>query len=272
MKNKSELNIYSYKSYRKFINAWIEVQERPRGLMRKLGEVARCETSHVSRVLSGQLEFTMDQAFRIIKFINLRELEQKYFLKLVEFERSGDSDYRKLLENDLKEMIESQQNLAKRFQETTVMTEGRELFYYSSWHWSAIHIIVSIPEYQTATAISKKLGLEENFVQVCLVTLENFGLIKNENDRWKMTNKHIHLSKNSPMNSVQHSNWRQRAVLKTQDPDHKGLHYTVVQSLSREDYEKLRDLWLDTLDKYRATANPSKEEELVCLTLDFFKI
>lgn len=272
MKKFEDANIFTFKSYRKFLNTWIKQHDQPRGLMRKLAEAARCETSHISRVLSDQLEFTMDQAFRICKFIRLTNVEQKYFLKLVEHERSGDADYRKLLENELEQMVQAQQNLSERFNDTNILTNGMELLYYSSWHYSAIHVLVSIPEYQTAKAISQKLGLSEEFIKITLNSLQNFGLIKNENNTWKMTNKHIHLTKNSPMNSVQHSNWRQRAVLKTQDPQHTGLHYTIVQSLSQEDIGIVRNLFLNALDEYRRIANPSKEEELVCLALDFFKV
>lgn len=50
------------------------------------------------------------------------------------------------------------------------------------------------------------------------------------------------------------------------------MHYTAVQSLSRQDYEKLKQQFLKGLDNYRSVANPSQEEELVCLALDFFKV
>lgn len=272
MKKPKDLSIFSFKSYRKFLNEWIIAQEQPRGLMKKLAEAARCETSHMSRALSGQLELTPDQSFRLAKFLRLTEAEQKYFLKLVDYERSGDAEFKKIMEAELNSMIEAQQNLAQRFQTSEMIMEGKEMLYYSSWHWSAIHIIVSIPEFQNVEAIAQRLGLAENFVQQSLIALQTLGLVKQEGSKWKNTTEHIHLSKSSPMNSVQNSNWRQRAVLKTQDPHESGLHYTVVQTLSREDFEKIRELFFKSLDQYRAIANPSKEEELICLNIDFFKV
>ena len=75
MKKPKEHSVFDFKNYRKFLNAWIENQDQPRGLMRRLAEAARCETSHMSRVLSGQLEFTPDQAFRVTQFIRLNDTE-----------------------------------------------------------------------------------------------------------------------------------------------------------------------------------------------------
>lgn len=266
------LSVYDFKYYRKFLLAWINHQDQTRGLYRKLAEAARCETSHISRVLGNQLELTMDQGYRICKFVGLDGDEKKYFLKLIEWERSGDSDFKKEIERELQKMVSLQENLSQRFQDQPVMMNGQELVYYSSWHWSAIHILVSIPGYRKIEQIAKKLSLSEEFVRKSLHSLKEFGLVEEESGQWRMTNKHIHLGKDSPMNSVQHGNWRQQAVLRSQNPNHQDLHYTIVQSLSLNDYEKIKKLFLKTLDEYRSIANPSAEEELVCLTLDFFKI
>lgn len=265
------ISIYDFKDYRKFLIAWIDSHESPRGLYRKLAEAARCETSHISRVLGNQLELTMDQAFRITKFIALEGDEKKFFLKLVEHERSGDSEFKKEIEAELKSMLATQENLALRFKETQVMMNSQELLYYSSWHWSAIHILVSIPQFRRVEQVAKKLSLDEAVVKQTLHSLKEFGLVQENKNEWSMTNKHLHLGKDSPMNSIQHSNWRQKAVFHSQNPNNQGLHYTVVQSMSHQDYENIKKLFLKTLDEYRKIANPSNEEDLCCLTLDFFK-
>jgi hypothetical protein len=61
-------------------------------------------------------------------------------------------------------------------------------------------------------------------------------------------------------------------VQKSQEPGGDGVHFTIVQSLSRADFESVKRLVLETIDGYRKIANPSKEEELICFTTDFFRV
>lgn len=257
------------REYRFFLKH--EIEKGGRGQITKMAEAAQCQRSHLSRVLSGQLHLTLEQAFRVSRFLKLAETESAYFIKLVEFERSGDPEYRSSLKQELTRLRQIDEDLANRLKEPTIAPE-RETIYYSAWYWSAIHILVSIPQYQTPRAIAERLHLSTAFVEKCLQRLREFDLVKFEKGRWQFSGSSIHLSKNSTLNSVQHSNWRSRAVLSSQNPADLGVHYTVVQSLSVDDFETVKQLILKTIDDYTRIAKPSKEEELVCLTCDFFKV
>lgn len=120
--------------------------------------------------------------------------------------------------------------------------------------------------------IAQRLQLDEKKVRMILEKLEGFGLVKKTGDRWIFTSGVIHLPNTSPMNSVQHGNWRSQAVLRSQDQYEDGLHYSIVQSISIEDTKKIRQLFLEVIDKYRKIANPSVPQELTCFTLDYFRV
>jgi hypothetical protein len=49
------------------------------------------------------------------------------------------------------------------------------------------------------------------------------------------------------------------------------LHYTAVHSLSQADFHKIREQLLGMLDRTRAIIAPSAEEDLACLTVDWFR-
>ncbi len=263
--------MFEVSEYRKFIKFKIE-QDGRRGLISRLAESAECQRSHLSRVLKGQLHLTLEQAFRITRFFPLSVEEQKYFMKMVEFERSGDVAYRTSIKVELADLKQQYENISNRVQQNSIGQQEKERIYYANWFWSAIHIIVSIPKYQNIKAISQRLNLSEEIVTSCLRQLKDFGLVQNEKDRWFILSGGIHLSKDSPLNSVQHSNWRDRAVISTQNPKEDGVHYTVVQSVSREDYDSLKQVMLKSIDEFVKIASPSREEELVCFTCDFFKV
>ena len=214
----------------------------------------------------------MDQAFRVAEHWRLGEEDEVYFMKLVENARSGDHRYRAKLKRELAELKALHENLAARLAKKPIGSSEREMTYYSSWHWSAIHVITSIPHYQSSSTIAARLGLPEPLVLHCLEALQTFGLVEKNRAHWKFSPESIHLPKTSPLNAGQHANWRSRAVLSSQNPADDGVHFTVVQSMSQADFEKVKQLILGTIDAYFRIAGPSKEEEIACFTCDFFRV
>lgn len=263
-------SIYSYRSYRKLLNDWVATQ--PHGSKSALAEGMGCQNSHLTRVLREEVHLTMDQAFGASEHLKLAEGEARYFLKLVEYERAATQAYRTRIRQQLDAIKSEQENLAKRFQERAIGDYEREMTYYSSWVWSAIHVATYIPGLTAPREIAQRLNLDEALVRNHLVMLEKFGLLLRRGDHWFPTDKFMHLSKDSPMNAIQHRNWRERAAERSRDTGGNGLHYTMVQTVSREDFGKIKTIMLDTIDRYRKVANPSKEEELVCFSMDFFAV
>lgn len=266
-------SLFFYDNYRLYFNGWIENQTSTFGLLSRLAKSMNCQNSHLTRVLKEEVHFTMDQAFRAAKFFGLSENETTYFLRLVEYERSGDKEFRQRLKSEMDQLRANHENLSQRLQDRVIQASPEfEGIYYSSWIWSAIHVITDIPQFQKLDAIAKRLNLDIDRVKAVLEKLAKWGLVKKNGDRWFFISGVIHLPKTSPMNSVQHGNWRSQAVLQSQNTEDEGLHYSIVQALSVEDIKKIRQLFFDSIQTYRAIANPSPPEDLCCFTLDFFKV
>lgn len=263
-------SLYTAKGYRAFLAHWVEAQDSARGLLTRLSAAMQCQNAHLTRVLRERVHLTMDQAYRATHFMNMSAAEAGFFLKLTEHDRAGDVNYRRQLREEMDQIRKDQQNLAKKFKYQEITPE-QQMTYYSAWHWIAIHYLTAIKRYQTVEHIARRLQIDEPFVKQSLETLERFGLVKRQGPHWVLASGSIFLSKDSPMNSTQHGNWRQRAVLKSQDRHDDGIHFTTVQTLSREDFENVKTLLLKTLDEYRKVADPSEPEELICFTMDFFR-
>ncbi len=265
-------SVYGFDDYREYMKAQIAASDSEWGLISRMAEAAHFQRSQLSRVLSGHLQLTMDQAFGLSEFWKLEESEHAFFLKLVEFARAGQKRYRDRLAADLKRMLKEHENIAARLKQPPIQIGEVESFYYSSWYWTALHILVSIPEFHTPKQIAERLSLPIRKVNDCLERLHKFDLIKFSSGRWSFNAQTTHLPKSSPFISIHHSNWRQRAVVDSQSQDSDGIHYTMVQSLSESDVQKIKQLLLHTIDGYNRLAGPSKEEELVCFTCDFFRV
>ena len=265
-------SVFTAKGYRPFIRAWLDSQESAHGLLSQMCKAMNCQNAHLTRALAEKVHLTMDQVFRLSSFLKLNKTESTFFLKLTEHDRAGDPLYRKQLKDEMNQIKKEQENLSKRFQENQIGDPVKEMTYYSSWHWIAVHYITAIGRYQTPQAMADRLGLSEVFVRRTLETLEGFGLVKKKGNSWELNSGSIFLPKTSPLNSTQHGNWRNRAVLKSQDPEDDGLHLTMVQTISHDDFEKVKNLFLKTIDDYRKIADPSNPEELVNFSIDFFRV
>jgi uncharacterized protein (TIGR02147 family) len=263
---------FTFTDYRAYLRAWSDFKRSERGTVSRLCASAGIHNAHFSRVLKEQVHLTMDQAFRVSRSMGLGRAEARYFLKLVEKDRAGDPDYRKQLTEELGAIKRAQENFGKRHRLEPLGDSKKEMLYYSSWHWVALHYIVGIGKYDTAAKIAARLGLDKEFVRRSLETLQEFGLVGREGDRWTLSTGSIHLPKTSPMNPVQHGNWRTRAVSKSQDLSSDGLHYTTVQAVGENTYEELKQRFLEVIDEYRKAADPSPSEELICFSLDFFRV
>jgi hypothetical protein len=133
-----------------------------------------------------------------------------------------------------------------------------------------VHVLLTIPDFQTANAIATRLNLPMTMIQSALEELARIGLAMKKGNFWHPTQNDIHLPKDSVLTSINLSNWRGRAILDSYKREAGAVHYTAIHSLSRSDCEKIKEMVLQFLDQTRAVVRPSKEEELACITLDWF--
>lgn len=265
-------SLYSSDSYISVIKRKISEKKEKWGLVSEMAAACNCQKSHLSRVISGRVHLTLEQAAGLCEYFGFNEVETEYFLNLVQYERAGTKQLKNKIEKRIKHIRQEQEDLSKRLNKPSIGVEQKEILYYSAWYWSAIHVLVSIPQYQTVRAVAQKLSLSEAMVLYCLEVLEQYDLVGRNGVTWKTTSTPIHLSKKSSLIGLHHNNWRARGVLSAQNTQDDGIHYTVIQSVSYSDFEKIKQIFLETIEEYMKTAGPSKEEELVCFCLDWFRV
>ena len=266
------MNLLSCQEYRKYIRSELEKHTGIRGYQGTLAKSAGCQNSYFSRVLSGKANLNAEQAMRLALYWKLSEPYTDYWNTLVSLGRTDFPPLRQRLKAKLDSIRDESQNLKNRIQEATSLEIRHGPKYYSAWYWSAIHIVVGIPGYQTAHTVADRLGLPFKLVEHCLVELREMNLVVCEHGLWKALPTHIHLPKDSPYTSINHSNWRSKAVLSAQLPGSDDMHYTCVQSHTHADFTRIKDVFLESLDRARGIIKPSNREELSCTCIDFFRV
>jgi len=265
------LSLFAFESYKEYLRARISAEEYHWGLMTKLATAAGCQRPYLSRVLTGEPHLTPAQAFGLTRFWRLSEEEKEYFLGLLEIERAGSAEYREYWKRKTLDAKKRHENLSTLVSRKSAGSSEQDLTYYSAWYWTAIHILVSIPGFRTERSIAEKLNLPLTQVKLILQELESWGAVRKESNQWTFAAKEQHISKNSPLSVFHHMNWRQVAMTDAQRRMPDSIHYTVVQSLSVTDFERIKQMILDLIQKAAEIARPSQEEKLMCFTCDFFE-
>lgn len=265
-------SIFQFKSYKSWLQSVFNHSEN-RGQMSRICRVIDCQRSYMSRVLNTKLQLTPDYAFKVSEALQLSAVEQEFFLLLVDIDRCTDSHYRMFLNKKLKRILAGQTEIRDKIQRATPQSSIDEGLYFSMWYWSAIHLWCATPGNHTILSIAKKFSLADSIVERCLESLIDFGFIKKSGPHFSYNAGAMHLDRRSPFAVFNHSNWRQKAVQDAQQFQvESSLHFTNLQTMTRTDYQRIRELLLEVIEKTERIARPSAPEELVMVCLDAFVV
>lgn len=135
----------------------------------KLAVALNCQPAFVSQVINGNPDFSLEQALRVNSFFQHDGFESQFFMLLVQKMRAGSKELSVFFENQIVKMRKKRYSLAKRLEASNIIDEKVQAQYYSSWHYAAVHILTSIPQFSSAEKIAEGLGLSiEKRVVGCL--------------------------------------------------------------------------------------------------------
>jgi len=266
------MNIFSYMDYSHYIADSLKARGKIHGSKKKLAEAANCQPSYLSLVLRNKAHLTLEQAKNLCQHWRLAAEETDYFLLLVCYSRAGTLELKNYYREKLKTLKADRENLRKRIRSAETFPDSLASVYYSSWIYMAIHLLITIKEFQLSLAIADRLQISEESVLQTLHELEKMGFARQEGKRWVNAGQEYHLPRESRFVILHHANWRRRAVDNSLLKKSSDIHFTSVSSLSKADIEKVRELILGMIDSSREVIGPSHEEELVCFSVDFFEV
>jgi uncharacterized protein (TIGR02147 family) len=264
---------FDFKDYKSFVLARIEASPGGgRGLRRRIAEMARCQVAYVSHVLAGASHFNPEQSEAVARFFSLRADETEFFMLLVDRARAGTPELRQVLDGRIRKCLD-----AYRLLKTRVILKGEirpedQAIYYSSWHYQAIRVLLTIPGFRRPPEIARRLGLPLKRVTEILDFFLAKGLARESKDGYVPTQASVHLGSDSPLVSKLHSNWRIHALRSLEHNRPEDLHYSGVLTLAHADFEKVREIWTKALLESHRIIEPSREERICAMALDFYEL
>ncbi len=267
-----EKEIYSFNDYRAYIKGKIYNGDRAiRGELSSLAVAIQCQSSYLSRVMSGEADLSLEQADCAGKYFGLSMDENSYFLLLVQFARAATASLKSHFKRSIALAQEERLSLHRRVGLKQVLSKEDQATYYSLWYYAAIHVMSGITSLQTKSAMAQELGLSQNKISEILEFLISTNLIQDAGEGKYITGEgKIHLKKNSKMILRHHSNWRTQAIRSMEKDLESGIHYSVLFNTSKKDAEILRGMIAKFIEDFMKVVHPSADEEMNCLVIDFF--
>jgi hypothetical protein len=200
-------------------------------------------------------------------------LESEYFYYLVQIERAGNQSLRKFFQKKLDEIKAKSLKLSERVKFKKELTEEQKSIFYSSPLYSAVHLFTSIKDNGvTPEEIQSRFDIDRMKVGEVLKFLKETSLCEQIGNAYKMGTQSTHLSANSPHIVKHHANWRLRAITAAEELSTNELMYTVNVSLSKKDFEKLREEMVEYIQKFLETVYESPAEDIATFNMDWFWI
>ncbi len=267
------IDIFEFDSYKKYLVSLLkEKSKQGRGQRSALAKAVCCQTAYLSRVLSGEAHFSLEQGMAASHYLGHSKEERHFFLLLIQKNRAGTPSLQRYFDEQVELLRKQRANLRNRIPHKSLLHGHEQARYFSEWYFAAIHLLTSIPSYQNREAIASRLGLPSAIVSEALDFLMEVGFVKRQGTSYKMAKSHLHLGADSPFISQHHRNWRLEAMNNIRNKKSDSLHYSSVVSCSLEDSIKVRTLMINAIEEIRLIIGESKEEELFCYNLDFFEI
>jgi len=267
------MSIYEYGSYKTFLRDQIKRMKRT-GLMTELARSAGCDRTYLSQVLSGKVQLTSDHAVNLAEALALDTEESDYFLLLVLKERSSNPAATMKIAARLERLRKANAVLSKKIRQSDQPEElasDSQMTYYKSWKYTAVHILISLPNIRTPAQVAQAIGLNESDAGEILETLVKMGLAKRQGAQYAHSGRNLHISHESPLVSFNHLNWRMRAMdAATAPTSGVNVHYTDVFSISQSDIPALNALVLDFIERLRKKVHQSGAEAAFAFCCDLF--
>jgi hypothetical protein len=153
------------------------------------------------------------------------------------------------------------------------LSDEQKSIFYSSALYSSIHLFTSLTAAGfTTDEIAARFEISRAKTQEILRFLIEAGLVLEAGGRHKMGTQSTHVEAGSPHLLKHHANWRVRAIQASETLSENELMYTVNVSLSKKDFEALREEMVQNIKKFLEKIYASPSEEIACFNLDWFWI
>lgn len=268
------MSIFNAKTDVEVLNDYLKsLPNKGHGVLKKWAEMLSISTTLMSQIMNGERQMQPDYAYQFKNYFGWTDLETDYFLILIQIQRAQNHDFKKYLEKKQKAIQTQSEKIIERVNFKRTLNEVEQSIFYSSWLYSVIRLYCSTDKKgKTLNEVKSYFKLSNEEAESKLNFLVDTHLCQFDGTHYLMGIASTHLPQSSPHVNKHHTNWRIKAVQNYDYMKKNDLSYTSPISLSRTDYDKIRELILQLVKQTTDIVAPSPEEMVACLNIDLFEI
>lgn len=267
------MKVFDYSDYKKYVVFHFHsMPKKGHGQYARMANFLTINSVTVTQIFKGDRDLTIEQACLLQDFFGFSELENQYFVGLVEKARASHHKLKKMIQKRLDEILTKSRSLKDRLSSSTEMSEASKAVFYSNWYYSGVRLATSVPELNTPDSIARYFGLPLAAVNRALAFLIENNLTKEINGKLSVGPSSTHLEASSPLISRHHTNWRNKAIQRFDHLTEQELCLSMPCSLSSSAREQIRKELVNTIERISQLIDAGPEEELACLNIDWIKL
>lgn len=265
------MNLFEFDDYKNALKEFIKAKGKSRhGSFKNIAEYLGVHATLISQILSGPKDFTEEQVFSVCEYLGIPSLETKYLWLLVQIERAGSVKLKNHYIEMKNQIRKESKQVSNRVSKNKELTEIERAVFYSSWIYSAVHMATTLEQKVNFEFICNRFNLNQAKAREILDFLIQIGMVTEKDGILKPGTTLTHLEKKSPFLLKHHTNWRLKAIEAAENLSDEELMYSGNFSISKSDFNGLREALIQTIQKFISVVKESPAEELAQFNVDFF--
>lgn len=270
--SKAPQSIFEHDDYKKYLNSWLEHLPKRHGELSKIATFLGVKNSLLSQIFGGSKHISLEQGLKLTNYLGLSDLEREYFILMLEENRAGTKALEDYFQKQRLKLRSRSKKLSLRLPTDQALSESDQAIFYSTWHYSAIRLLSSIPGFDNESAIAEKLQLSRRSVRERLEFLLRTGLCVEKNGKLQIGPSYTHLPAESPLVIRHHQNWRQKSLHHMEKMRTHDLCYSAPLTISYKDRDRVRERITSLLTEIKEIVKKTEPETLMCLGIDFLEL
>lgn len=265
-------NIWSFESSSEYLRSYIKsLPKAGYGQAKRIAEHLGVSSTYISQVISSERFLSLEQANALGLYLGFSSIEQDYWMNLIQLERSGTKELKNYFRKNLEKLKADAQAVANRLDPKKVLSDEEKSIFYSSTIYSVVHLFCSIgTSGASLDSIIERFELSRTKAIEVIRFLLDCGLLKEENGLYQLGIQSTHIGQGSPHLLKHHANWRIKAIQASESISNTELMYTSQVTLSKKDFDKLREQMIDFIKIFLDQVHASPAEDIACFNLDWF--
>lgn len=267
------MNLFKYENYKSYIKD--RLKEMPRqghGQMRKLALHLGVSSVQMSHVFTGDRDLNAELALEVAAYFELKPLETEYFVLLVQRERAGTYKLKEHYTKQLSVVRKEGLSTGYRIEGAKEITQEVKAEYYSNWYYSATRLAMMLDNLNSAESIAEHLKVDVHKVEQAIEFLLDYGFCEREGGELKVKDRVLYLPADSPLVTQQHINWRLKGLEKVRNLKEDELFFSGPMTLAKEDVPRIKEEIRKMISTVTSSIKGTRDEELVCLNIDWFRV